>query len=422
MRVLIAALAVVCLIGLWTAVRAIGAHVPLDPNEGWNAYHTAAAMSGGKLYPDGLFFNNYPPLSFYIVGLVGWFTGDDIVAGRIVSLLSLFAVAAAIAAAARGMGAKRDAALFAALWFVLGMIVFTDYVAMDDPQLLGHAIAMGGLLLLLRGNVAAAATAMAAALFVKHNLIALPLGCAIWLALHDRRAAATFAAVGIACSLPLLLVFPHLSSPRLFSFVLLESSVGQWLLWGGPALAVLALLPLRADKYAQLCGLYAAASVLAGTVFCGGAGVDMNVWFDAAIAVSLGAALALSRFPAALTLAYILPLALGYWRADHDGPARADGDVAFLKAHPGPALCEMLSLCYWAGKPEEVDTFNLGQAYATHARAEAPLVKLLGAKYFRAVELDSLDDFTLGPRVKTALLANYRIDHEDDTGIFLVPR
>ena len=30
---------------------------------------------------------------------------------------------------------------------------------------------------------------------------------------------------------------------------------------------------------------------------------------------------------------------------------------------PGPALCEMLSLCYWAGKRAEVDVFNLGQAY-----------------------------------------------------------
>ena len=50
---------------------AIGLHVPLDPNEGWNAYHALAAMSGQALYPHDLMVNNYPPLSFYVVGAAG---------------------------------------------------------------------------------------------------------------------------------------------------------------------------------------------------------------------------------------------------------------------------------------------------------------------------------------------------------------
>ena len=66
----------------------------------WNAYHTVAAMAGGPLYPDahGFLFNNYPPLSFYIVGLFGLVTGDDIIAGiflhRILALGGPFGVIA----------------------------------------------------------------------------------------------------------------------------------------------------------------------------------------------------------------------------------------------------------------------------------------------------------------------------------------
>ena len=42
-------------------------------NEGWNAYHAVAAVTGGVLYPppETFVFNNYPPLSFYLVGWAG---------------------------------------------------------------------------------------------------------------------------------------------------------------------------------------------------------------------------------------------------------------------------------------------------------------------------------------------------------------
>jgi len=444
-------LALGCALGLARVIAVAGLHVPLDPNEGWNAYHTAAAMSGGHLYPDaaGFLANNYPPLSFYIVGLIG---GDHIVAGRIVSLLALAGVAASIFAAARAMGTGRQAALFGALWFVAGLLVFTDYAGMDDPQLLGHAVAMAGFLLLLRGNAAAAALAMTFALFVKHNLVAMPVAALIWLALFDRRNAIRFAAWGLSAALLGLVAFRltygvgllgQLNSPRLFSFALLGENIAAWTLWGASALAVMTALLLkhRDDRYVALCALYALAAVLIGAAFSGGAGVDMNVWFDAAIALAMGAALAThgleqSLHKALAGLAYAVPLLCGlalaydgewlerdFWfHPAHDEAAAAAADIGFLRAHDGPALCEMLSLCYWAGKRVEVDVFNLGQAYAAHARSDDALVRLVDARYFRAVEFDSMDEFALGPRVKQAFARNYRVDHEDDEGVFLVPR
>jgi hypothetical protein len=443
LAILDAALALACVAGLAHVAMLVPQHVALDPNEGWNAYHTLAAMSGGALYPPpGSFLaNNYPPLSYYVVGAMGWLTGDEIVAGRIVSLMSLVAVASAIFVCARRMGTGREASLFGAVWFALGLLVFTDYVGMDDPQLLGHAIAMAGFVLLLRGNAAGAALAMTLALFVKHNLAALPLAALIWLALTDRKAALRFAGWGIGFGVLGLVLFrlvygvelwSELASPRLYSLAALRDNVTAWTVWGGAGLAVMAALLLvrRKDPDVALCAIYALVAVALGLAFAGGAGVDMNVWFDAAIALSFGIALALDRLPrdphkllaaGVYVLALVCGLALN-WDDVWQRPPRAELDIAFLKGHPGPALCEMLSLCYWAGKRAEIDVFNTGQAFAAGARSDTALIGEIEARRFTAMEFDSMDDFALGPRVKRAVLANYRVDHENDNGVFLVQR
>ncbi|MEJ1968121.1 MAG: glycosyltransferase family 39 protein [Rhizomicrobium sp.] len=124
-------------------------------------------------------------------------TGDAIVAGRIVSLAALVAVAAGIETAARQMGCTRLEALFAALLFSAGLMLTSDYAGMDDPQLLGHAVAMGGLAAALREPrtprlMVIAALLFTLAFFVKHNLIVLPAAMAAWLFFADRRHVAVF--------------------------------------------------------------------------------------------------------------------------------------------------------------------------------------------------------------------------------------
>src|SRR5436305_1669765 len=85
----------VVVLGMIRPLLSIGRYLPLDPNEGCNAYFADAAIHGGVLYPaaDALITNNYPPLSFYLVGAVGYLTGDNIFAGRFVALFSLLFVA-----------------------------------------------------------------------------------------------------------------------------------------------------------------------------------------------------------------------------------------------------------------------------------------------------------------------------------------
>src|SRR4051812_49015163 len=122
-------------------VLAIAVLAPLDPNEGWNAAHALSLMTNGALYPPpgSLMINNYPPLSFYAVGMVGMLTGDMVIAGRLLSLLSFLLVCGAIALVCKQMACGTPARLCAALFFAALLLIGSDYVAMDDPQLLGHA-------------------------------------------------------------------------------------------------------------------------------------------------------------------------------------------------------------------------------------------------------------------------------------------
>jgi hypothetical protein len=449
--------AIGCAIGLMRILSSFGLQIPLDPNEGWNAYHAQAAMTGGRLYPgpESFLFNNYPPLSFYFVGILGKLVGDNIVAGRIVSQLALAAIGTGIFTSLRLTKAGAANAIFAVLTFIAGLLVFTDYVGMNDPQLLGHAFDIAGLVILLRdpkttGTMCMAALLMVLAGFIKHNLIALPLASAIWLATSDRRNAIRFAASGAAFALLGLAIFwvsfgigliEHLASPRLYSLATLEESVRSFLIWCGLPLVITAVLfgRRRSDPYIVFCALYAVIAVIVGTGFSGGAGVDLNVWFDAAIALSLSAGLAVDRtekWAPVLVTAFALPLLAGlilaydsewlerdFWLHPFAEEAQsAHRDIAFLKAQNGPAACEMLSLCYWAGKKAEIDIFNLGQAYATRARSDNDLIRLIEGRHYAALEFDSLTDFALGPRVRKALLSSYRIDHDDENGVFLVPR
>ena len=103
----------------WPVYRAF-LNVEIQPNEGWNAYFADAAMGKMPLYPsaDKLITNNYPPLSFYILGLVGRLVGDPVLAGRLLSLIAALAVGTAIALSVRRLGGTKTAATVSAAFFL----------------------------------------------------------------------------------------------------------------------------------------------------------------------------------------------------------------------------------------------------------------------------------------------------------------
>jgi hypothetical protein len=98
------------------------------------------------------------------------------------------------------------------------------------------------------------------------------------------------------------------------------------------------------------------------------------------------------------------------------------GDIEFLRRHQGPALCEELALCFWSGKPVEVDVFNTGLRIQGGWRdGEDRLVDLVETRHFSVVQTD-VPPLSLGPRFAEALRHAYRVDHESPNELFMVPR
>ena len=428
-----AALALAALFLLLRNSAAIPSLVALDPNEGWNAAHAIALMTGHPLYPPptGLMVNNYPPLSFYAVAAMAALTGDAVSAGRVLSLLSFLAACALIAAIARRMGTGLAGALAAVVFFAAVLLIASDYVGMDDPQLLGHALQLAALLFLLRGQSLTAAALFTVSLFVKHNLLALPLASMLWLWRQDRPGALRFVgATGGLLALELLLfrltygvsLLSVVASPRLISISNVTSGIRH--LWWA-VLPLAALIRLQHPKKA-FCLIYAASALLFGVFFSAGDGVDTNAFFDLAIACTLilGLTIEQTAFPTVLSAAALLGYLFFnfhdnnffYTRAFATQSAR---DIAFLRSHPGPALCDQISPCLWAGKSAEVDPFNIGEQIKTGVRNPAALMEMIAAHHFAVIQLQVQD--MLGPEVQTAIAKHYRLDHSNDNGAFFTP-
>ena len=415
-------------------IMAIGVLAPLDPNEGWNAAHALFLLAKGTPYPPphGLMINNYPPLSFYLVGALTHWTGDAVIAGRILSLLSFLAACIGIAQVCRHMGCGTRAGISALLFFAAVLLICSDYVAMDDPQLMGHAVQFFGLVLLLRGRILAAALIFSASLFLKHNLLALPLAATVWLLWRDRHAAWRFMGCGAAASGAGLILFhwaygfallPLLSSPRHVSLANAALAASH-LWWAVPPLAVLAA---SRSSWKDFCLSYAGSALVLGLTFSAGDGVDANAFFDLAAACAIALGLELDRRSLYAALC-VLPLPLFLAFNFHDNnffftrnfAAQSARDIAFLRSQPGLALCDQLSLCLWAGKGAQVDVFNVGEQIKSGASDGASLAKMIAARRFAVLQLEDLD--ALGPSVRIALDHNYRIHHSDDNGSFLTPR
>ena len=413
-------------------ILAIPVVAPLDPNEGWNAAHALALLAGQALYPppQSLMVNNYPPLSFYLVAAVTTVTGDAVLAGRLVAFLAFLASCAGIGLVMRRFAFRAHAAWVAVLFFAATLLIASNYVGMDDPQLLGHAVQLLGLLLLLRGRPIASGAAFAIGLFVKHNLLALPLAAAFWLWRRDSKAALRFAIAGSCAAVLGLVLFRLLyganlwtavASPRVTSWDNVVHALSH--LWW--ALLPLAAFARNRDPRRSFCLVYSGVALGLGVIFSTGDGVDVNVFFDLAIACAFALGLVAETSSAGAALCALpLPLFLAFTFHDNnyfftrDFRNQSARDIAFLKSHSGPALCDQLSLCLWAGKGAQLDVFNIGEQIKTGARDPASVTRMIASHGFAVVQLQDLDG--LGA-VRGTIERSYRVDHSDDNGVFFTP-
>ncbi len=457
MRAIALGLGAICLLAFVRTSLTLVRHIPLNWNEGWNAYHTADVAAGRPLYPDpstATFFTNYPPLSFYVIAPIGRALGDHMMAGRLVAFASLLAWLALVAVVARRLRCSWTSSAFGALVLAAGLFVFSDfYVGVNDPQMLGHALQMFGVVLLVSRprtttTVAACALLFTAGVLVKNNLIVLPLATTTWLWFDDRRTARrliVFGAVaGVAAALFCVGVFgvqiaAHVFSPRGWALSKAVSMGGEWLVRMVLPLVVVAWLASRAggDGGVAFAVIYAATAIAAGIGFAAGDGVFWNTMFEAECALALVAAVATDRAPrrVAVALAFLVAPALAlalrasiHWLSPRfwfdprwSEAATAAADIDFVRRHTGPVLCEDMALCYWAGKPNEADFFNLHERLRHEPWRVDSLVRRLNNREFSVADVQD-DDRNLGPQFADALKRNYRIDHESQWGVFWVPK
>jgi len=287
----------------------------------------------------------------------------------------------------------------------------------------------------LRERILAAALLFALSLFIKHNLAALPLSAGLWLLIQDRRAGIHFLLWGMAFTLSGLVLFQlgfgtsliaQLMSPRLSSLANVGTALTH--LWW-MVLPLIAMAGLWADRTSLFCSLYAAVALLLGLVFAVGDGVDANAFFDLGIALSLALGLVVERgrwpmLAGASAAPLLIFLAVNFQDNNffftRDFIRQSARDIAFLKSRSGAGLCDQLSLCLWAGKGAQVDVFNIGEAIKAHARDPKVLIGMIDDRSFATIQLVDIDG--LGPDARDAIERNYRTDHSDDNGTFLVPR
>jgi len=415
----------------WPAYR-VFLNIEIENNEGWNAYFADAAMGKMPLYPsaDQLITNNYPPLSFYIVGLVARFIGDPVLAGRLLSLVAVVAIATAIALCVRRLGGSGVAARISAAFFVATMSrFFMPYVGMNEPQLLAEAIMAFGFLgfLIARSNdrgYIGPILVMALAGFVKHNIIAMPLTVFLWLALYRRREAVKcFCVAAIAIMIGTAICyalfgenfFLNILSPRHYSLkrALRSFQDLEWVSVGLVACLYNAWACQR-DVNVQLCSCLIAIALGSCFLQKGGAGVDINAQFDLVIAVSVGLGLAftqVSQWPVARRLRLeqaqailLLAVCLRLLVSKQLQPVRLVFDRSFIKEIairekamadsvqrvrrvPGDVLCPPL-VNYRSGKPFAVDAFNVQQRILAGALPKDAITAPVAAGTLTIVEVD----------------------------------
>lgn len=453
--------------------------VPRNYNEGWMALQTARALGGpdlaaagladGRLYDTaGRFIaTDYPPLFFYVIGLFRAWTPDLVFAGRLAATVGFAGLILGVGVAA--LVATRDllCAVLAALFLTLVMTTFFhEYVAMADPQIFAHAVALPALILVLAGATGRAGLFVTALLlvlagFIKHNLFALPLAITLYLMIYHRPMlrwwlayAAGLLAAGFALCLAVFGfgLIDGLLTPRVFSLqrlgrestrylVMLQLPIAFWLL---------SLLAGRLDRKDGLIALYIGLSAAFGIVFMGGDGTSFNAFFDLAIGLALALALGLKRLEHRLAAIFgnrtttraVLALAAvavcggaliaapaGVYRLVRDVTmmpgwvAQTQDDVAYLRAQPGPVLCDSLDLCYWAGKGFEVDVYNAAQLTALGDLDAEALFGRVRQGAFSVIQLPRLtpqagDNAFLRGLIEVTQ-AHYRVTRHNHDGVFL---
>lgn len=385
------------------------------PTEGWNAYLQDAAAEGRPLYPtfDALTANNYPPLSFYVVGALGKVFGDNLFVGRAVSIVALLCVAVEIFYAVRILVGSPVGGLVGATWYVAIMARnSTAYIGVNDPQLAGEAIMGAALVWFLARDRAGKSSYLPLLLMVvggfwKHNLLAIPMTAVTWLAINTgRQAVLPILFSGLACLTGLGICIASFGSDfiwnmlanRHYAWANLLTNVGH-LQWSALALVIWAGWALYnpASRAARFTTLHIGFGLFACIMQWFGHGVSGNAEFDLILALGIGIGVTFARIEKSwlgqrigaaktrhlMTAALALRLLMAdrqetallilspHFRSTVQDAERASlQEIAVVAAMIGDVACSNKVICRAAGKPFVVDEFKMEELVATGRATE----------------------------------------------------
>jgi hypothetical protein len=393
--------------------------------EGWNAYFQDAAASGSPLYPEasGLTVNNYPPLSFYFVGLLGRIFGDNLFVGRMLSLAGLIGVAVEIFLCARMLVDGRTGPTIGALWYVAIMSHNSSaYVGANDPQLAGEAIMGAGLVLMLdrdraSRSVTPALLIMVVGGFWKHNMIGVPLTAVAWLFLnHGKKALRPVGVSALATGAGLFLCyvafgkefFDNLLVARDYGLSHVLGNIGH-LQWSAPALVIWAIWASTnrstAARFTMLhvpIGLFACILQWLGDAIFGNAEFDLIFALGIAVSVTfegIKSSAFVHRFgPNSAQATMVAILAARLVATDRHEPVlilidpdfrsrlyaaerSVRAEVDRVVAIPGAVYCINKIVCRLAGKSFAVDDFKVEQMVTTKAITASQMDDLLKERH-----------------------------------------
>lgn len=417
---------------------AIGFFFERNYNEGWNVYNAERFIHNQLIYDNNYWrINNYPIGSFLIIASVNRLLNNLLLSGRIVALISFAAIGVFAALTVRRLGCERTDAVFGggcALGFCY--LVAPAWIITDDPQTLGEAVMLGGLVSYLSGrpgrfSLFRTASLIVIAGFMKHNILAIPVAITLDLAICSPRRlmfwlASCAGLVGGFLGLTQIeaggAFIDHLLSPRIFSWHGVRYHLIKYLrLFKLPLITIAVGCRLVFPAHRFVLTIWGLTSICLASIFSGFEGTSYNMFQDTAVFLGVAAgalfcelrkaAAARGRFAglfagiAALVLAQpilgripsaVLQLfhAGALLEADRVAQATFLADAKYIADARGPAICESLLMCYLAGQPFTLDPFNSRQYILAGKLDQTELIRRVADHQFMVIQLrgDICDD------------------------------
>ncbi|MFT9442684.1 MAG: glycosyltransferase 87 family protein [Acetobacter papayae] len=401
-----------------------------DYSEGWNASRQVMVLNKIPLYNAPPYFTatNYPPLWFYIVSTLTTLSGySPNLIGRLASLASLLGLAVLAAQLTRNITDSYRSGIIAGLLFLLLYAIEVPVrVAENDPQPLGMALEMLGLILAISSRehdrrLYISAILFALSVFTKPNLIGIPTGVGIaLLANRNWKNFVIWCAIGIVSAIFLYFIavthdgsyfFAHLFFPRVYSLQeAFHKDIRFILRRNAPFIALAAIWcwRYRANQNKRILISAWVFTHLFALYFSGGDGVDFNIYFECLWLDSVLAIISLSTFKkewkifnkSALKISILIctsVLVMRFsdcmasnivkWRnitSDTEDYIRAEN---ILHNIHGNIVCENLLMCINSGKPSIFDTYFLRSQIKKGLYPQDMMEKILSLPTTEAIEI-----------------------------------